>query len=406
MKSKLNTDTIKDLYINQNKKFTEVVSILNTTNKRLRLFLTKNNILKCNKGTRIPIPPKEDIEKMYNLKSIEEMSDYYNVSKDTIQNWCMKYSLRKVVDPDALPSVLTKRQIEILIGALLGDGYMKITTGSNSEFSINQSKFPSNRPERTEFIDWIYNEMLPFSRNKYEKITKGGVLNGRNIKPIIAITFSSYCHSIFTTIRKEWYIEGKPIAKKVVPDNFKLTPLMVAVWAMGDGVNCPKSRRFAFCTNSFSLIEREMLVRKFKNDLGIDAYTVNDSEKRIYIRSSSYIKFINIISCHVLKCFSYKCSLKEYTIPVPRRMRKYGKGYKGVAKNGNRYTARISVKENRITLGRFDCPEDAAKCYDWAATKVYGKGQCYLNFPEIDYNKYQPNDKAVGLFNDNIRILL
>lgn len=57
--------------------------------------------------------------------------------------------------------------------------------------------------------------------------------------------------------------------------------------------------------------------------------------------------------------------------------------YKGVSfkKNRNKFTARICI-DKEIHLGYFLTEEEAAQAYDKHALEIFGKGNCYLNFPE------------------------
>ena len=56
-------------------------------------------------------------------------------------------------------------------------------------------------------------------------------------------------------------------------------------------------------------------------------------------------------------------------------------GFRGVARSGNRWRARITCRDIRHDLGVFDSAEDAAKAYDVAARKLHG-AFALLNFPE------------------------
>lgn len=59
-------------------------------------------------------------------------------------------------------------------------------------------------------------------------------------------------------------------------------------------------------------------------------------------------------------------------------------GFKGVEylKNRQKYRARIGINKKKLHLGYFDDPIEAAKAYDKAALKLYGK-YARLNFPII-----------------------
>lgn len=66
--------------------------------------------------------------------------------------------------------------------------------------------------------------------------------------------------------------------------------------------------------------------------------------------------------------------------------------YKGVSwsKTRKKWQCMIKCDYNPITLGLFEIEEDAAKCYDYNAIKLFGEF-ALLNFPEFDYSDYTPN---------------
>lgn len=74
------------------------------------------------------------------------------------------------------------------------------------------------------------------------------------------------------------------------------------------------------------------------------------------------------------------CSLAQRMQP-PRKDNTTG--YKGVAIYSLRkcYTAKINIEGKVKTIGYYGKAEDAAIAYDDYAKKIWGEGNCYLNFP-------------------------
>lgn len=58
-------------------------------------------------------------------------------------------------------------------------------------------------------------------------------------------------------------------------------------------------------------------------------------------------------------------------------------GFKGVSfcKQTSKWVAAIQDNKQRKFIGRFDTSVDAAKAYDDTAASLWGRGNCYLNFP-------------------------
>ena len=87
---------------------------------------------------------------------------------------------------------------------------------------------------------------------------------------------------------------------------------------------------------------------------------------------------------------AYKESQQKAAETVRRRPPISVTSYKGVSHNRNGYIAMISPKPHRYTLGYFNDPKEAAMNYDYYAIHFFGRGNCYLNFPDYDYSNFIP----------------
>jgi hypothetical protein len=368
---------------------------------------------------------------------------------------------------------LTTRQKEVLIGWLLSDGNMKKSYPSqnaNASFWLGQSKYPVGKPERTESIEWTFNELLPFSSIIAER--KGKSEGIHKIKQSLRIICSTRNYPSLTEVYNEWYqtIDGKNV--KIVPPTIRLTSLIVAVWAMGDGINRPNKRSYSFCTDSFSDVDKEILINSFRNELAIEAKLIERGRIGIY-GDENYLKLISCITPYILPCFYYKCDLSKYRSPIIGEERSYVKikeseghvdwifakksenmttqqiadslyekygievshgtisnvlkrnviftntnlskgkkrtkesidattravrlkppktksGFKGVSKCRNKYKASVRYEYSTYLMGVFDTAEEAAKNYDYHCLELFGKDNCYLNFPNFDYTGFKP----------------
>lgn len=66
---------------------------------------------------------------------------------------------------------------------------------------------------------------------------------------------------------------------------------------------------------------------------------------------------------------------------VAQRMKPPRGKYKGVSAANGKWRAIIYLDGRNRSLGHFSKPEDAARAYDLAASKAWGWGNCYMNFP-------------------------
>jgi len=90
------------------------------------------------------------------------------------------------------------------------------------------------------------------------------------------------------------------------------------------------------------------------------------------------------------KCRAVNIEKTNKTIRLKGSKKNSASPYKGVYKHRDKWQSKITL-ENKKTkaLGRYDTQEKAAKAYDFHALQIYGRGNCYLNFPNLDYSNFQ-----------------
>src|SRR3989344_6870757 len=116
---------------------------------------------------------------------------------------------------------LTQLQRSVIIGSLLGDGYLRIVRGrKNALLEINHSF------NARDYVDWKYT-MLRSVAGRAPKMRHG---NGHRI----AYRFTTRQLSEFTQFHRNFYRNGK----KTIPENLKLDSMALAVWYMDDGSKC------------------------------------------------------------------------------------------------------------------------------------------------------------------------
>ena len=183
---------------------------------------------------------------------------------------------------------LTQRQKSIIIGTVLGDGYLRKMKGRKNAFmeinhSFNQKKY----------VDWKYNELLPLSAGK-PKSRKG---EGSRI----AYRFSTKQHPFLSKLLRKFYRGNK----KIIPDDLELNSLIISVWYMDDGGRCGK-HDFYFNTQQFSVKDQNRLVTKLSK-MGLESRLNRDKEYyRIRLLKKSIPNLKRFIRKYILPSLEYK----------------------------------------------------------------------------------------------------
>lgn len=186
---------------------------------------------------------------------------------------------------------LTQLQRSIIIGTILGDGYLRIISGKkNALLEINHSF------TQKEYVDWKYTMLKTLCKSA----PKARKSNGTRI----AYRFTTRQHPEMTKLYRAFYAEGK----KSIPKYLSLDPIMLAVWFMDDGSRCRASDVY-LNTQQFTRIDQERL-RAMLTSLSVESSLNKDKKySRIRIKKSSISNFFEIISPYVVSSMTYKIGL-------------------------------------------------------------------------------------------------
>ncbi len=193
---------------------------------------------------------------------------------------------------DNTVGTLTQVQKQIVVGLILGDGYLRKIDGRKNAFlEINHGisqKF---------YVDWLYKQL----ENCVRSIPKARRGNGNRI----AYRFFTKSDFDFTKFWKEFYHDKK----KVLPKHFGLTPLSLAIWFMDDG---SKSKDSIYLnTQQFSLSDQKQLISILEKNFQIKSRLNKDKIYfRIRIFKESHARLIATIRPFLLKAFYYKIGLE------------------------------------------------------------------------------------------------
>ena len=190
--------------------------------------------------------------------------------------------------------VLTKRQRQILVGTLLGDGHLELN-GRYSRLRIDHQE------KQKEYIFWKASEFLPFSLSprevvfgdkRYKKIYKRWHLSTKSLP-------------IFNKYQKMFYRNRV----KIIPENIVelVDNLSLAIWYMDDGFRRRDCKGFYLCTSSFTENEQRALQKMLLAKFGLTTKLHHQRKLlRIFIPSASSDRFQNIVAPFILPIFKYK----------------------------------------------------------------------------------------------------
>jgi hypothetical protein len=185
---------------------------------------------------------------------------------------------------------LTQLQRSLIVGTILGDGYVRIVSGrKNALLEINHTY------SQKDYVDWKFQQLKP--------LCKSGPVARKGNGERIAYRFTTRQSEEMSEIYHMFYHNKV----KTVPKDLELDDVMLAVWYMDDGGKCGEDNVY-LNTQQFDLNVQEELRGKLKK-LGIET-TLNKDKIywRIRIKKSSVDKFFSIISRNIIPSMQYKLS--------------------------------------------------------------------------------------------------
>jgi hypothetical protein len=182
---------------------------------------------------------------------------------------------------------LNSRQLQLVVGSLLGDGYLMKTTNGYS-FRINHSI------AQKEYVDWKYEILAEFVRTSPRSA-------GR------CYYFRTISHPIFKEIRKYFFKRGKrKLSGKFLERH--VSPFVLAVWIMDDGSKDGNQLRIN--TQCFDRKDNNMLRQILRAKLGIATTMNRDKDRyRIRVKSESMDRVVKLIAPFVIPSMFYKLPL-------------------------------------------------------------------------------------------------
>ena len=186
----------------------------------------------------------------------------------------------------------------ILVGLILGDGYLTRFVGRSRKSSIDIKGDNKYLP----YLKWLHEKLKPFGVSELKP--KKGYHQHR---------FYTKTNWEIGELREIFYPKGK----KIIPENiadFLKNPLTLAVWYQDDGtLDCRSKYHYnaLFATHCFSFSECKLLAEVLNKNFNLDVRVCRCQMRgkvryRLYVTSKSMERFINIVKPFIISCFRYK----------------------------------------------------------------------------------------------------
>ena len=185
---------------------------------------------------------------------------------------------------------LTQLQKSVILGSLLGDGYLRVIPDRKDAFlEINHSI------KAKEYVDWKYNVLKNICQSPPKERTIDEMRT--------AYRFFTKQKKELTEFWKLFYKNGR----KVIPAKMKLDDLSLAVWFMDDGSKSRKNDVY-LNTQQFSILDQKRLLHSLR-EIGLRARLNKDKKYyRIRFLKESIFKLNQMIAPHIVYSMRYKLS--------------------------------------------------------------------------------------------------
>lgn len=238
----------------------------------------------------------EEVRELLKTTSLTQIAKLKGYSKDTLSTFAKKNNLKYLFNKGKNPKIpsnieISKKQEEILVGTLLGDGYFtkrKITPMFACKHGIKQK----------EYCKWKHLELRSLNSVYTENIRKTPDI--RNNKYYESATVRINCNINFNKYYDLLYKNGIKYINEELLNMY--SPLSLAVHFMDDGTKLAGS--YILCTQCFSKKDIQIFRDFLLNKWGIE--TNVHSNNTIYIKRSSKSIFENLILPYIHPTMMYK----------------------------------------------------------------------------------------------------
>lgn len=187
-------------------------------------------------------------------------------------------------------------QKDILIGTILGDGYLQKTGEKNARLRLEHGA------RQKEYLFWKVKNLQRFFQGKPKYLER--------VHPITKRTYQYWRHQSQSTpllggLRKIFYIEGR----KIIPENLDtlITARALAVWYMDDGYYYRRDKCSYLYLGNVTRKEADYLVSIFDRKFQLKTRVLPKKKGfALYFPRREAIKLKSLIQDYLLEQFKYK----------------------------------------------------------------------------------------------------
>ena len=241
--------------------------------------------------------------------SQKDVAKILQCSVDTVQRNLREYGIPSRQPLQWMqhePLILNQEQIEVLRGALLGDGSLIIHKNSRNPYFTYTSK-------SYQHVEYVCTRL--FGKNATERIRSLDCYDKRTNKVYHRYVFKSLTNPVFVNEYYRWYPDGI----KHVPSDIVLTPLTCLIWYIGDGslISGKYTQDIKLSTHCFPKSEQEtLLLPKLSNFLATihiaGKSKAGELQYAIYIPHRAIEDFLDYIGDCPFQDYQYKWNFKKY----------------------------------------------------------------------------------------------
>ncbi|KKL86558.1 hypothetical protein LCGC14_1943540 [marine sediment metagenome] len=240
--------------------------------------------------------------------SLREIAKKFNCSFSGAKRILHKYNIprrNKCESLNLCPKSFTDKEIQILVGSLLGDGAITAPRGINGESQFYEGHCKRQVP----YLAWKYQGLKRFIGCKIY------ILRHKLPNNVTGVTYNFLTRKspLFTELRKKFYVDLFKESPKIIDRELTtkwMTPLTLAIWLMDDGHRASRNI-VTIQTQSFSKEDNEfladLLIDRFNLDCKLQAYR-NGTGWILKIRDDKVSQIRQITKRHFHTCLWYKIS--------------------------------------------------------------------------------------------------